>query len=203
MQLLWPRIPNFWDHPSPKIKCNQSSKEVGKNGKMEDIFEGMYQRVRDSPMCGINVKNILQRSIHGHVHLKLTCWPWNPMINFKRHATRGRKYSTKWRAFFPSHCTSSSTMAIRHEHTWAPWIVQFDHDHLMECVQHSSWPYVSHGPYALENGISQGCSPLSSSLQWMNLVLLAWHHMHPLKPYRDINVLSFFVAIDILQVLSG
>jgi hypothetical protein len=50
--------------------------------------------------------------------------------------------------------------------------------------------------------ISGGCSPLSSSLQWVSLVLSAWHHMHPLRPYRDTNMLSFFVVVDILEVLS-
>jgi hypothetical protein len=54
-------------------------------------------------------KNILQRSIHGLMHLKLACWPWNPMVDFER----GRKCSTTWRAFSPSHCTSSSTTAVR------------------------------------------------------------------------------------------
>jgi hypothetical protein len=70
----WPRIPDFWDHPSPRIQCNQCSKE-GENGIREDIFEGICQRIEDSPMSGINVKNILQRSIHGPVHLKLARWP--------------------------------------------------------------------------------------------------------------------------------
>jgi hypothetical protein len=27
--------------------------------------------------------------------------------------------------------------------------------------------------------------------------------MHPVRPYRDTNVLSFFVAVEILQVFSG
>jgi hypothetical protein len=34
-------------------------------------LEGISQSVEDSPMSGINVKNILQRSIHGPVYLKL------------------------------------------------------------------------------------------------------------------------------------
>jgi hypothetical protein len=55
------------------------------------IFLKACQSVGDSPMSGINVKNILQRSIHGHVHLKLIRSPRNPMVDFERHATRGRK----------------------------------------------------------------------------------------------------------------
>jgi hypothetical protein len=38
MQPPWPRIPDFWDHPSPRIQCNQSSKEARENGTREDIF---------------------------------------------------------------------------------------------------------------------------------------------------------------------
>jgi hypothetical protein len=91
MQPPWPRIPDFGDHSSPRIQCNQSSKEARENGTREDIFEGICQRVGDSPMSGIIVKNILQRSIHGPMHLKLARWPWNPMVDFERRATRGRK----------------------------------------------------------------------------------------------------------------
>jgi hypothetical protein len=112
MQLPWPKIPDFWDHPAPRIQCNQSSKEAGENRTREDIFEGICQRVEDSPMNGINVKNILQRNIHGLVHVKLARWPWNPIVDFERRAIRGRKCSTRWRAFSPSHCTSSSTTAV-------------------------------------------------------------------------------------------
>jgi hypothetical protein len=54
-----PRILDFWDHPSPRVQCNQSSKEAGANGTREDIFEGISQSIGDSPMSGINVKNIL------------------------------------------------------------------------------------------------------------------------------------------------
>jgi hypothetical protein len=59
MQPPWHRIPDFWDHPSPRIQCKQSSKDAGEEATREDIFEGICQRVRDFPMSNINVKNII------------------------------------------------------------------------------------------------------------------------------------------------
>jgi hypothetical protein len=96
-------------------------------------------------MSGINVKNILQRSIHGPVHLKLACWPWNPMVDFKRRATRGRKYWSRWRTFSSRFSTSSSTTAVRYG--CPPW------------------------PSTLDDSINGERFPLSSSLQWVSLVL--------------------------------
>jgi hypothetical protein len=71
MQPPWHRIPDFWDHPSLRIQCKQSSKDAGEEATREDIFEGICQRVEDSPMSGINIQNILLRSIYCPVHLKI------------------------------------------------------------------------------------------------------------------------------------
>jgi hypothetical protein len=89
-----------------------------------------------------------------------------------------------------------SPIAVRHGHDGWPWVVRFDRNPPMGRGRHPSRPYASCGPSILEDNIS-------GVLQYVSLVLLAWHHRHPLRPYRDTNVLSFFVAVDILQVLSG
>jgi hypothetical protein len=106
MQPPWHKILDFWNHPSPRIQCKQSSKDVGKEAIRKDIFEVTCQRVEDFLMSGINVKNILLKSIYRLVHLKIARWPWNPMPNFEGQATRGRKCSNRWKAFFSWSCTS-------------------------------------------------------------------------------------------------